>query len=77
MQPRRAVLEMKNEALDEAIGMIRAAGFKPRITRNGHWHISWIDRRGRARRFTVAFSPSDWRSSLNSRAALRRLMRVP
>jgi hypothetical protein len=70
-----ALLEMKNEILDEALGMVRAAGFKPRVTRNGHWHIKWVDRRGRPQRFTVAFSPSDWRTSLNSRAALRRLLR--
>jgi hypothetical protein len=69
------MLEMKNEALEEAVQMIRAAGFKPRVVRNRHWKINWVDRYGRRQHLVVAFSPSDWRARGQSRAMLRRLLR--
>jgi hypothetical protein len=71
----RAVLAMKNELLDEAIEMIRAAGFEPRIFRNHHWKISWVDRFGRRQCLVVASSPGDWRARRQSRATVRRLLR--
>jgi hypothetical protein len=70
-----ALLEMKNEAFDEAVEMIRAKGFKPHITRNRHWKIDWIDQRGQRRTLVMGFSPSDWRARWNIRARLRRLLR--
>jgi hypothetical protein len=71
----RAVLEMKNETLKEAIEMIRAAGFKRRAIRTRRWKTYWVDRYGRHRRLVMPVTPSDWRASLNSRAMLRRLLR--
>jgi hypothetical protein len=65
---------MKTELLDEALIMIRAAGFTPSVTRNRHWKVSWIDRQGRTRLLVVARSPSDRRARMQSRAVLRRLL---
>jgi hypothetical protein len=67
---------MKNEALDEAIKIIRAAGFQPRIVRNRHWKVNWIDQRGRRQSLVMAISPSDWRARWQTRATLRRLLRT-
>jgi hypothetical protein len=65
----------KNEAPDEAIKMIRAAGFKPHVTRNRHVKIGWLDECGQSQLLVIAFSPSDWRARRQSRAMLRRLLR--
>jgi len=67
---------MRNDLLDEAVEMIRASGFEPCVIRNRHWKISWTDQLGRRRCPVVAFSPSDRRAGLKSRAVLRRLLRV-
>jgi len=40
---------MKNEMLDEALIMIRAAGFTPSVARNRHWKcVGPISRAARA-----------------------------
>jgi hypothetical protein len=65
---------MRNELLDEALTMIRAAGFKPNVVRNRHWKITWTDQQGRVQSLVVALSPSDRRARLQSRAVLRRLL---
>ena len=74
MQSPRAMLAMKNELLNEALGMIRAAGFRPSVVRNRHWKVSWVDQRGHMRRLVIAFSPSDRRAQTQARAVLRRLL---
>jgi hypothetical protein len=65
---------MRNELLTEALSMIRAHGFEPSVVRNRHWKVSWIDQRGRARLLVISLSPSDYRTRLQSRATLRRLL---
>jgi len=68
------VLAMKHEILEEALSAIRAAGFEPNIVRNRHYKVSWIDRHGRKQTLIVAFSPSDYRTRVQSRALLPRLL---
>ena len=65
---------MKNELLNEALGMIRPAGFTPSVVRNRHWKVSWAFQRGHTRHLVIAFSPSDRRARTQSRAVLRRLL---
>jgi len=65
---------MKHELLDDALTMVRAAGFEPSVERNRHWKVSWTDQRGRVRLLVIAYSPSDWRARVKSRAVLRRLL---
>ncbi len=65
---------MRHELLTEALAMIRARGFKPKVARNRHWKVSWLDQQGRTRVLVVAFSPSDYRARTKSRAVLRRLL---
>lgn len=67
-------LAMKNPILDEALVMIRAHGFEPRVVRNRHYKVSWLDRYGRTRLLVISFSPSDRRAQMQSRALLRRLL---
>ena len=67
---------MRNDLLDEAVEMIRAAGFEPCVVRNRHWKVQWADQQGRRQCLVVAFSPSDRRARLQSRAVLRRLLRA-
>jgi hypothetical protein len=67
---------MRNETLDEAIEMIRAAGFKPRVVRNRHLKVRWVDQHGRHQVLVMAVSPSDWRARAQSRAMLRRLLKA-
>jgi hypothetical protein len=65
---------MKNELLNEALGMIRTAGFRPRVVRNRHWKVSWVDRRGHTGHLVIVFSPRDRRARTQWRAVLRRLL---
>jgi hypothetical protein len=64
----------KNELLTEALGMLRQAGFEPRVVRNRHWKVTWTDQYGRTRMLIVAFSPSKRRARLQSRNTLRKLL---
>jgi hypothetical protein len=65
---------MKNELLDEALAMIRAAGYEPNTARSRHWKISWVDQQGRTRLLVVAYTPSGRKARAQSRATLRRLL---
>jgi hypothetical protein len=65
---------MKNDLLNDAFITLRQAGIKPRVIRNRHWKISWVDQHGRTRLLVVAFSPSNHRARVQSRATLRRLL---
>jgi hypothetical protein len=65
---------MRNELLEEALAMLRQAGFKPRVIRNRHWKISWTDQCGRTRVLVVAFTPSNRWARVQSRNTLRRLL---
>jgi hypothetical protein len=67
-------MSAKNEILDEAISTIRAAGFTPQVTCNGHWKVR-TDQHGRPQRLIVSSSPSDRRAGRKVRAQLRRLLR--
>ncbi len=65
---------MRNEILEEALTTLRQAGFEPRVVRNRHWKVSWVDQHGRTRVLIVAFTPSNRRARLRSRNTLRRLL---
>jgi hypothetical protein len=65
---------MKNELLEDALEMVRAAGFEPSVTCNRHWKVGWTDRQGRTRLLVIAFTPSNKRARVQSRAILRRLL---
>jgi hypothetical protein len=65
---------MRNELLEEALVTLRQAGFEPRVVRNRHWKISWVDQRGRTRLLTVAHTPGGHKARTRSRAILRRLL---
>ena len=65
---------MRNELLEEALATLRQAGFEPRVVRNRHWKITWVDQHGRTRMLVVAFSPSNRRARVQSRNTLRRLL---
>lgn len=65
---------MRNELLEEAFATLRQAGFEPRVVRNRHWKISWVDQHGRTRVFVVPFTPSNRWARLQSRNVLRRLL---
>ncbi len=67
---------MRNDLLDDAVEMIRAAGFESRVVCNRHWKICWTDQQGHRHCLVVAVSPSDRRAKLQSRAVLRRLLRA-
>jgi hypothetical protein len=65
---------MRNDLLDDAVEMIRAAGFEPRVVRNKHVKIFWMDEQGRRHCLVLSASPSDWHARTQSRAVLRRLL---
>jgi hypothetical protein len=66
--------DVRNELLEEALATVRAAGFEPSVERNRHWKVRWTDQRGRSQLLVIAFSPSDRRARMQSRAVLRRLL---
>jgi hypothetical protein len=65
---------MKNDLLDDALEMIRAAGFVPRVTNGNHHKVAWTDQRSRRHCLVVSVSPSDRRARTQSRSVLRRLL---
>ena len=65
---------MRNELLEEALATLRQAGFEPRVVRNRHWKVSWVDQHGRTRMLVVAISPSNPQARVQSRNTLRRLL---
>jgi hypothetical protein len=63
------------ELVDDAVALLRDHGFDPVISNGGrHLRIRWFDR-GRRYTLYVPSTPSDKRARLNSRAALRRILR--
>jgi hypothetical protein len=64
-----------NPLVVEALDMLAKRGLVPVIGKRGkHVKIKWLDQ-GRTYLLIVSRTPSDWRTSLNSRATLRRLLR--
>jgi hypothetical protein len=69
-------MNRSEELVADALGLLHAHGFTPRIQENGGKHIKirWSDA---GRRFTlvIARTPSDSRARHQSRATLKRLLR--
>ena len=64
------------ELVDDAVTLLRDRGFVPIVSDGGkHVRVRWFDR-GRRYTLYVPSTPSDYRSRLNSRAVLRRLLRA-
>jgi hypothetical protein len=68
---------VKNDLLDDAVEMIREAGYEPRVTNGRHHKVRWTDHQDRQHCLVVSVSPSSRRARLQSRAVLRRLLRNP
>jgi hypothetical protein len=72
------VVNRSEELVADALALLHAHGFTPRIQENGgkHTKIRWNDH---GRRFTLIISrtPSDSRARQASRATLKRLLRSP
>jgi hypothetical protein len=65
-----------NPLVTEALAILAKRGLVPQIGKRGkHVKIFWIDQ-GRRFLLVVSKTPSDWRTSLNSRATLRRILRA-
>lgn len=67
---------MKNECLDVALQELSAAGIRD-VTRSygsKHQQVRWRVN-GRERMYTIPVSPSDVRSAINTRTAVRRMLR--
>jgi hypothetical protein len=71
-------MNIRGELIADALVLLHAHGFTPRIQENGGKHIKirWSDA---GRRFTLVISraPSDSRARQQSRATLKRLLRSP
>ena len=65
-----------NQLLLETLAAVRAAGFEPRVERNRHLKISFIDAQQRRRVIVVSNSPSCPFAIKRNRALLRRILRV-
>jgi hypothetical protein len=64
------------ELVHDAVRRLRAHGFRPVVSNGGkHVRVRWFDR-GRRYTLFISASPSDRRTRLNSRAVLRRLLRI-
>jgi hypothetical protein len=70
------VMNRSKELVADALALLHAHGFAPRIQENGGCHIKirWLNAK---RRYTLVISrsPSDGRARQESRATLRRLLR--
>jgi hypothetical protein len=65
-----------NPLVLDALDALAQRGFVPLVgTRGKHVKIRWVDQ-GRVYVLIVSRTPSDYRSRLNSRAVLRRLLRA-
>jgi hypothetical protein len=65
-----------NPLVLDALDMLAKRGLAPIVGKRGkHIKIRWVDQ-GRVYVLVVARTPSDYRSRLNSRAVLRRLLRA-
>jgi hypothetical protein len=67
---------MRNKLLDDAIAMIRSAGYEPKVVCNRHWKISWVDGSGRKCCLVISVSPSDRLAHHRSRTELRKLLAI-
>jgi hypothetical protein len=68
-------MKRAEELLADALGLLHAHGFVPRIQENGkHIKVRWSDA-GRRYTLVLSRSPSDGRARQESRATLRRLLR--
>ena len=65
-----------NPLVLDALDTLAKRGLVPIVGKRGkHIKIKWVDQ-GRAYLLIVSRTPSDYRSRLNSRAVLRRLLRA-
>jgi hypothetical protein len=70
-------MSKKNDLLDDAVELIRAAGYEPSVTRGRHYKVTWQDQQGRVQRLVVSFSPSDRRARHWSKSILKKLLTAP
>jgi hypothetical protein len=64
------------ELVNDAVALLRDNGFIPTVSNGGrHLRVRWLDH-GRRYTLFIPTSPSDVRARLNSRAVLRRILRV-
>jgi hypothetical protein len=69
--------ERREELIADALALLHAHGFVPRIQENGrHIKIRWVDA-GRRYTLVISRSPGDNYARQNSRATLKRLLREP
>jgi len=65
-----------NPLVLDALDMLAKRGLVPVVSKRGkHIKVRWVDQ-GRVYVLVVARTPSDYRTRLNSRAVLRRLLRA-
>jgi hypothetical protein len=70
-------MSRSEELIADALQLLHARGFTPRVQENGkHIKLRWFDF-GRQYTLVVSKSPSDVNARQNSRATLRRLLRDP
>jgi hypothetical protein len=64
-----------SELVRDAVVLLRAHGFLPMVSNGKHIKVRWFDH-GRRYTLIVSQSPSDQHARLNSRAVLRRILRI-
>ncbi len=72
-------MAFENELTDIALNELKAHGIKGqlRVTNGGHVEIAWqVVPEKEVRKIVVAKTTSDWRSRMNTRAHVRRLLRA-
>lgn len=61
--------------IEAVVEELSAAGIKSRIEYGGkHAHVVWLHN-NKERRFATSLTPGDWRSAMNSRTEIRRILR--
>ncbi len=68
---------MRNPCLEIALRELEAVGIRDveRVRGGKHWQLRWQVNEHGLRIYTLSGTPSDWRSSHNVRAEIRRMLR--
>jgi hypothetical protein len=68
---------MRNPCLEVALRELEAVGIRDveRVRGGKHWQLRWQVNEHGLRIYTLPGTPSDWRSSHNVRAEIRRMLR--
>lgn len=67
---------MRNECLDQAIADLRAVGIEPEVEHGGKHIILRWKHNNSPRMWVVPKTPSDWRTPLNNRSDLRKILKA-